>query len=612
MVNESITLPKKVEENVSHQSTMQYKFTKPWVKSECSPDPTAAIAEFVKMLQPDGSIPGNTLIKVETVCYDKIRLSSEMIESVLSTLFDGGRCIFPSCNGKLSKEVRPGRKPVIAIAVPSFRCSACATSVLATKLMQRVPSNMIIELLPRFGPTLLCEFFNIANCGVAYKPFSPTNHKPLAQAKATKQSPLVLTAFETPQVKANNSVTKFETTNPFICLSESKNDESAKTDKIITLEKENNLLKVEVESIKNELSKVIERNGSRANYGNAEHKVSEKMQETSKNAMSLEELLVNNSKLTDNEVIHRLIEICIQFKNENDSMKKKLEDLSKTVSFDSGNTINQEMNQPYLQAVLQGSSVQKNKQGLTDFEIRRLNANSFNQVAHNEYATIHFQGIRSSAGVKTIKSFMKEIGVDIRKILLLWFISRDILEVTVYSDYSEELTSLLQNAQNNQRFKEMQIKRIKFDALDQGNVRNPSCKYQAKEIFRNRLQNKIAFIEKMLPTIPYWKRLKNYVELQLRFETFDVHVRKEVHVQKEELINYGECIEKQISDFRDRNKVINECHRENGENESICCDSEKNQNIPVHIISNDKEQVPVKISSDAQTNEDEKGENLSQ
>lgn len=61
---------------------------------------------------------------------------------------------------------------------------------------------------------------------------------------------------------------------------------------------------------------------------------------------------------------------------------------------------------------------------------------------------------------------MSEIGVDIRKMVLLWFISRDILEVTVYFNYSEELTNLLRSAQSNQRFKDMQIKRTKFEALD--------------------------------------------------------------------------------------------------------------------------------------------------
>ena len=157
-------------------------------------------------------------------------------------------------------------------------------------------------------------------------------------------------------------------------------------------------------------------------------------------------------------------------------MKKNIEELNlSTSSYPQKPT-----NQPYLQAAIQGSAVQNNRQGLSPSDIRKLNANSFQQVEPKEYATIHFQGLKSSARVKSIKNFMKEIGINIRKILRIWFIGRDILEITVYSDYVNELTILMQNAQNEQKYKEILIKRIKFEALDQNNIRNPNCKASAK------------------------------------------------------------------------------------------------------------------------------------
>ena len=125
MVNINTTSLKTKETNGYHQAISHFEFTKSCTKAECSPDPGLTISEFMKMLKVDGDLPDSMLYKVEEMCHNKARLSSEVIESVLSTLFEGGECIFSSCSGKFTKEGKPGRKPINAIAVPSFKCNCC-------------------------------------------------------------------------------------------------------------------------------------------------------------------------------------------------------------------------------------------------------------------------------------------------------------------------------------------------------------------------------------------------------------------------------------------------------------------------------------------------------
>ena len=544
MINEEVTFSKKRELTVAHQTESNFELTKTWLKAECTPDPSRAINDFMRMLPSSEYVPVNVLQKIEGICFNKSRLSSELIESVLTTLFEGSSCIFPSCKGKIYKDVKPGRKPIISISVPSFKCIACATSVLATKLMQRVPAVMIKELLPRFGPNLLNDFFNTANCGVEYKPFSPRS-KSANSSKIAKQSPLIQSVFETPIMNGSLTSSKIETSNPFLSLSIDETKEPNLNEKINLLENENQILKKEVEDMKTQLSafaKVSSENGS----------VSEKKDNPEKNyasvlskSVSIDKLIENHSNLSTSESIKQLISVCIGLKEENDSMKSKIEELSirieeKEAKIQQG---------PYLNAIKKGIDSQNNSPQLSQGELKRLNANSFNQVEVKEYATIHFQGLRSSAGVKSIKCFIREIGGDIRKIQLIWFVSRDILEVTVYADYADELTYLLQNVQKNEKYKEMIIKKIKFEALDQSNIRNPSCQSKAKDIFTIRMKKKISFIEKMIPTIPQWKRLRNYIELQLKLESFEVHMKKNTHGQAFENISFADVIAQQMDSF---------------------------------------------------------------
>ena len=511
------------------------------MKAECVPDPSRAINDFMKMLPPSEYVQVSVLQKIEGICYNKSRLSSELIESILTTLFEGSNCIFSSCKGKIYKDIKPGRKPIISISVPSFKCIACATSVLATKLMQRVPAVMIKELLPRFGPNLLNDFFNTANCGIEYKPFSPQS-KSANSIKIAKQSPLTQSVFETPVMKGSLTCSKIETSNPFISLLVDETKERNANEKMLLLENENQMLKKEVENMKTQLlafAKVTNENGSiNKNSGNPERNDAMDLFKS----VSIDKLIENHSNLTTAEMIKQLIAVCIGFKEENDSMKSKIEELSNRM--EGKEARNQEG--PYLNAIKKGIDSQNKMPQLSQVELKRLNANSFNQVEVKEYATIHFQGLRSSAGVKSIKCFIREIGGDIRKIQLIWFISRDILEVTVHADYAEELTYLMQNAQKNEKYKEMIIKKIKFEALDQSNIRNPKCQSTAKDIFITRMKKKISFIEKMIPTIPQWKRLRNYVELQVKLESFEVHMKKNTRGQAFENISLSDVIGQQM------------------------------------------------------------------
>jgi hypothetical protein len=129
----------------------------------------------------------------------------------------------------------------------------------------------------------------------------------------------------------------------------------------------------------------------------------------------------------------------------------------------------------------------------------------------------------------------------------------------------------------------MIIKRIKFEALDQTNIRNPKCQSHAEDIFTKRMKKKISFIEKMMPTIPQWRRLRNYVELQLKTGSFDVHI-KNPNIERSCDINLFGLIEKNS----DKLLILNN----EGQNDTPTVDNngETINNLSENVVGNSPSQ----------------------
>ena len=281
------------------------------------------------------------------------------------------------------------------------------------------------------------------------------------------------------------------------------------------------------------------------------------------------------------ELIKYFINVCNEFKKDRNEMKKQVEALEAKINAAKKPTevkskpaeivINKNPVEAepvktteaepksYLAAVVKGA---KSKPTLSNVDVRRLNANSFNQVDVKEYATIHFQGVRANCSTVILKSFLKEINVDVKRVVQLWSIGRDIIEVVIHEEYATEMTKILENVHEIPKFKDMRIKRIKFDALDESNIRDPNKKFSAKEIFQTRMKKKLDFIDKQLPKFPHWKRLRNYVELQLKSESFDVHVKLPTSTAPPE-VTCGSIIEAKI------NVALNPSTTGNENNENI-------------------------------------------
>ena len=144
--------------------------------------------------------------------------------------------------------------------------------------------------------------------------------------------------------------------------------------------------------------------------------------------------------------------------------------------------------------------------------MRTLCAYSFNEKKLESYKTIHFKGIKPNP-ISRIWEFLSKIEVSKSKVKFISFVSRDILEMDIFESYESELTSILESAFKITGYADFIIKRIRFDAMDPENIKNPEKNCKPKEIFEKRMSNKIMAVEKIISTKPSLKRYLNYVKL---------------------------------------------------------------------------------------------------
>lgn len=171
----------------------------------------------------------------------------------------------------------------------------------------------------------------------------------------------------------------------------------------------------------------------------------------------------------------------------------------------------------FLDAVTKGA----NKNAITRDDIKKVCAYTYNPKVIEGYKTIHFRGIKRER-FSLIWMILEDLGVDKRKVKMLYFLNSDTLEVDLFESYVTQFTELLITAHKKAMYKDLVIKRIKIEPLDVDLIKNPSINLSPEEIFIRRMTHKLETIRKLKETAPHLSRLENYVKKQIALKTFDL------------------------------------------------------------------------------------------
>ncbi len=106
--------------------------------------------------------------------------------------------------------------------------------------------------------------------------------------------------------------------------------------------------------------------------------------------------------------------------------------------------------------------------------------------------TIHIKGFRYGQ-IANIKKIFREAGVQDGEARDFDFIGNDILEVIVLKPGAEQISSKLNNLcqQFPERFKHLNVHQLKFDCLDQSNIRRNDIVETPKELLKKGLLAKL-------------------------------------------------------------------------------------------------------------------------
>ena len=177
--------------------------------------------------------------------------------------------------------------------------------------------------------------------------------------------------------------------------------------------------------------------------------------------------------------------------------------------------------QKYLKAAMKG----KNSQQVTTNDVRKICSYTYSERIIDRYNTIHMRGIRRSR-YKDVWKVLIALGVDRRRVKWLTFVNNDTLEIDISESYVDEFVRILETAHTKDGMKDLIVKKINFEALDESNIKNKKINLTASEIFDRRLSKKCETIEGLLPKAPHLRRLLKYVKLQKENRSFDIPMNR--------------------------------------------------------------------------------------
>lgn len=185
--------------------------------------------------------------------------------------------------------------------------------------------------------------------------------------------------------------------------------------------------------------------------------------------------------------------------------------------------------QPYLKAIETGKANRENR--LTGRNIRSMCAYSYSERKIDRLVTIHFRGIRKCP-YHLVWELFDECGVDRRRVKWLSFVNYDTLEVDIFESYIPEFTTLIESIHKlKEEYKDLIVKRVKFEALDRANIRNDAENKDPAIIFDKRMQKKAEKIQEMIVKAPQLNRLLKYVKLQKEKKSFDIPINKPIRYE---------------------------------------------------------------------------------
>ena len=128
------------------------------------------------------------------------------------------------------------------------------------------------------------------------------------------------------------------------------------------------------------------------------------------------------------------------------------------------------------------------------------------------------------------------------------FVNADTLQVILFESYADELVTILESAYKKDKFQELILKKTKFEALDQSNIRNPNVKFSVEEIFKKTMEDKLEAIGKLKAKNLGLSRLEKYVKKQLYSSTFDITMEPPVRYEETAAAVIEDQINKQLKE----------------------------------------------------------------
>jgi hypothetical protein len=139
--------------------------------------------------------------------------------------------------------------------------------------------------------------------------------------------------------------------------------------------------------------------------------------------------------------------------------------------------------------------------------------------------TYHLKGFKKGP-VKTIKAIFREANISHGAVNDLAWVGNNIAEIIAPENRKEEVISKLKNLSKLERYSQLRIEEINFDAIDEANIRSETETRRPEDILKNRLEKKVIRLTETVKTCPVLTKTLNYVKKQLQLNSLVVPIYK--------------------------------------------------------------------------------------